>query len=89
MSTSKTVENWFSKRCDDRVASYFQNSNKYSRPSGCLFEYDSTGSFVLCALIERLTKKDFMTYLREKVLDEIGFSKGAYCLIKILNISYL
>ena len=80
MSTSKTVENWFSKRCDDRVASYFQNSNKYSRPSGCLFEYDSNGSFVLCALIERLTKKDFMTYMREKVLDEIGFSKGAYCL---------
>ncbi len=80
MSTAKSAENWFAKRCDDRVIDYFQNKNKYSRPAGALFEYDSNGSFVLCALIERLTKKDFMTYMREKVLDEIGFSKEAYCL---------
>lgn len=37
-----------------------------------------TASFVLGALVERLTKKELLDYLRENFLDKIGFSKDAY-----------
>lgn len=37
-----------------------------------------TASFVLGALVERLTKKELLEYLRENFLDKIGFSKDAY-----------
>lgn len=80
MSTAKTDRYWFAVRPEDRVKFYFDYDNVVSRPSGTIFEYDSTGSFVLGALIERISGKEFMEYLREKFLDKIGFSKEAYCL---------
>jgi len=79
MSTARGAQNWFTVRSDDRVQTYFDNTNP-SRPSGTLFEYDSSGSFVLGALVERLTGRKFMDYLREKLFDTIGVSKEAYCL---------
>ena len=80
MSTAKKAMNWFD-FCptQDRVATYF-NSPYPSRPAGTTFEYDSSGSFVLGALIERLTGMRFLDYLRKKVLRRIGFSEEAYCL---------
>lgn len=80
MSTSKTVEDWFNARHEDRVRFYFENENKMARPSGTTFEYDSTGTFVLGALVERQTGKELITYLREKLFDKIGVSKEAYFL---------
>jgi len=79
MSTAKADWGWFEARVQDRVAHYFKN-DKTSRPSGTIFSYDSSGSFVLGALVERVTGKDFMQYSREKYLDKIGFSKEAYML---------
>jgi len=79
MSTAMTAKNWFNARIPDRVKYYFENDD-ISRSSGTVFDYDSTGSFVLGALVERITKKPFMDYLREKCLDKIGFSKEAYML---------
>lgn len=80
MSTAKTPKDWFKARTKDRVDYYFQNNTRYSRPSGTLYEYDSPGSFVLGALVERLTGMPFMEYLREKLFREIGVSEEAYCL---------
>ncbi|MBE5866970.1 MAG: serine hydrolase [Lachnospiraceae bacterium] len=80
MSTAKTPKGWFKAGTEDRVRFYFENDTKYSRPSGTLFEYDSPGSFVLGALVERLTEMPFMEYLREKLFREIGVSEEAYCL---------
>ena len=80
MSTAKPPQDWFRAQSDDRVKFYFSNDDRESRPSGTIFQYDSTGSFVLCALVERITGKLFMEYLREKLFDEIGVSKEAYCL---------
>lgn len=80
MSTAKPTRNWFLARPKDRVAFYFENDLESSRPAGTVFEYDSEGTFVLGALVERLTGKSFMEYLREKFMDEIGFSKDAYML---------
>lgn len=80
MSTAKLERNWFTSGTDDRVRFYFENDHTVSRPGGTLFQYDSASSFVLCALVERLTGKKMMDYLREKVFDKIGVSGGAYCL---------
>ncbi len=80
MATAKRNEGWFDARTDDRVRFYFENKRAESRPSGTVFDYDSTGSFVMAALVERLTGKDFIDYLREKLFDKIGVSKEAYCL---------
>lgn len=79
MATAKRDWGWFGARPADRVLHYFQNTG-VSRPSGTVFDYDSSGSFVMCALVERVTGKKLMEYLREKFLDKIGFSKEAYML---------
>ena len=80
MCTAKTAQNWFEARTDDRVRFYFENADPFSRIPGLTFEYDSSGSFVLCALVERLTGMSMMDYLREKLLDKIGVSREAYML---------
>ena len=80
MSTAKPERWWFEARCKDRVGFYFENDLEATRPPGTVFMYDSTGSFVLGALVERITKKPMLEYLREKCLDKIGFSKEAYML---------
>lgn len=45
---------------------------------GTIFNYDTSSSLVLGALAEKLTGKKVLDYLREKCLNEIGFSKEAY-----------
>ena len=74
MSTAKVEKSWFEAKPDDRVTFYFSNDREESRPSGTIFQYDSGGSFVMGALVERLTKKPFLEYLREKCLDKIGLA---------------
>ena len=69
---------WFRLVEDDRVACYFTPGRE--KLPGTLFRYDSSGSFLLGAIVEKLTGKPFMEYLKEKVLLDIGFSKEAYCL---------
>ena len=70
--------NWFTSGTDDRVKLYF--AQKPALYPGTQYRYDSTGSFVLGALVERVTGMTFLDYLREKCLREIGFSEDAYCL---------
>lgn len=80
MSTAKTPQDWFAAKPNDRVQFYFQNSLTESRPSGTLFYYDSSGSFVLSALVEKLSGMSFIDYLRSRLFDKIGVSEDAYCL---------
>lgn len=76
MHTCTDGGNWFVPSCTDRLKTYF--ASKPCRYPGTVFCYDSSGSFVLGALIERLTGKTFLEYMREICLDEIGFSKEAH-----------
>ena len=80
MSTAKPVRDWFKAKPEDRVRFYFENDKEETRPPGTIFNYDSEGSFVLGALVERVTGKPFMQYLREKLFNKIGVSEEAYCL---------
>ncbi|MDE5679793.1 MAG: beta-lactamase family protein, partial [Lachnospiraceae bacterium] len=51
-----------------------------SHKPGTVFHYDTSASHVLCALVERLTGKPMLDFLRSRVLDEIGWSKTSYVL---------
>lgn len=70
--------NWFTSCTDDRVRLYF--SQQPALYPGTQYRYDSTGSFVLGALVERVTGMQFLDYMKEKCLRAIGFSEDAYCL---------
>ena len=78
MKTDQKGVNWFKKHPDDRSRVYFETPA--TKKSGTLFDYDSSGSYMLCVIVEKLTGKPFLEYLQEKVLDDIGFSKDAYCI---------
>lgn len=80
MATVKPNRNWFLKKPEDRVRFYFENDNLETRPAGTVFSYDSEGSFVLCALVERITKKTLIEYLKEKLFNKIGVSDDIHCL---------
>lgn len=78
MQTFSTGVDWFGQGVTDRVKHYFEC--RVDKCPGTVFNYDSEGSFVLGALVERVTNMTFLDYLREKCLDKIGFSKEARCL---------
>lgn len=50
-----------------------------SHPAGTIFAYDTSGSFILDVIVERVTGKPFLDYMREKMLDELGFSADTWC----------
>ncbi len=61
----------------DWLATFFQK--KPNHPAGTFFRYDTSGSYTLDVLVERLTGKPFLEYLKEKALLAIGFSPDSYC----------
>lgn len=75
MQTCFVADNWFKEHCGDRVKYYF--AQKPVRYTGTTFFYDSTGSFVLGVLVEKVTGKTFLEFLKEKCLDKIGFSDNS------------
>lgn len=81
MQTCFAGDNWFTDHGGDRVKYYFSLTPK--RYPGTTFFYDSTGSFILGALVEKVTGKTFLEYLKEKCLNEIGFSKSARVLTAV------
>lgn len=80
MATSRIDKSWFAAKPKDRVKFYFECDETTSRTPGTVFNYDSTGSFVLGALVEKLSGMKLDDYLREKLFDKIGISKEAYIL---------
>ena len=79
MSTCFAGGNWFIPEVTDRLKYYF--ARKPVRPAGTIFDYDSTGSYVLGCLVERVSGKGLMEYLREKALDRIGGFENA-CMLE-------
>ena len=81
MSTSRNGENWFKLRSNDRVRVYFETESGANRPAGTIFTYDSSASFVLGALAEKLSGKSLTQYLRKKMFDKIGMSEKVHFLL--------
>ena len=77
MATTRPAPYWFHYPDYDRVALYFQKNDTPTRPQGSYFEYDSFGSFILGALVERVSGQPLLAYCREKFFDAIGVSDTA------------
>ncbi|MBQ8162884.1 MAG: serine hydrolase [Clostridia bacterium] len=76
MTTVGACEVWFYSNDPDRTHLYF-NRNYPLRPSGTVWDYDSSGSQVLCALVEKLCGKKLFDYLNEKIFTHLGTFKNA------------
>lgn len=80
MESSRHYGNdWFADKPEKRYINYFDGS-KFDKIPGTLFAYDSSGSYMLGVIVERLTGMTFLDYLKNKALREIGFSEDSYCL---------
>lgn len=51
-----------------------------SHPSGTIFNYNTTSTNLLAAIVERLSGTTMTEYLYPRLLTPIGFSQGCYCL---------
>ncbi|MGN1020383.1 MAG: serine hydrolase domain-containing protein [Aristaeellaceae bacterium] len=62
----------------DFVRVFFQNDYPKQMP-GTVFHYDTNGTVVLCAIVEKITGMKLLDYMRP-LLDELGISPDAWCL---------
>ena len=71
-------EDWFMTGTKDRTEVYFRTHA--DKIPGTFFQYDSAGSYMLGVIVEKVTGKPFLEYMKEKALAELGFFPEAYCL---------
>ena len=62
----------------DWTATFF--TAKVGKEPGTEFLYDTSATHILGVIVERVTGKNFLEYLKEKALLEIGFSEDAWCI---------
>ncbi len=79
MTTCLVAGNHFLSKDPDRTHAYL-NNHTITKPSGTTWAYDSPGSQVLCDLVERLTGKSLLDYMKEKIFNHIGSFKTAQVL---------
>jgi len=65
-------------RDDDYVKSFFRLNA--SKVPGTAFSYDTSASHTLCALVEKISHRPLLDFLRDEFLRDLGFSDEAYCL---------
>lgn len=65
-------------RHDTDWAATFLNSKPTHIP-GTLFSYDTSATVTLYTIVERISGLPFLSYMRERLLDPIGFSQDAWC----------
>lgn len=70
---------------DDWTESFFRVEPDHI--PGTVFAYDTSASNTLTALIEKLTEKKLLDYLRDSCLREIGFSEEAYIIPDPVGVS--
>lgn len=62
---------WFNSGDPDRTHLYF-NCQRVEHPSGTVWCYDSAGSQVLSALVEKLSGRTLLDYLKEKLFNSMN-----------------
>lgn len=62
---------------DDWTKTFFHVTP--SHIPGTCFSYDTSSTHTLGALVERLSDMELLDYLRSRFLDDLDFSKDAYC----------
>lgn len=77
MSTPHT-NTTYTKDDSDWAATFF--NKKPSHPPGTIFSYDTSATVILNTIVERVSGMPFLEYMRERLLDPIGFSKDSWCI---------
>lgn len=77
MSVSMPCDTYFDRKWKEWASSFF---NRYDsiKPAGTIFHYNTSGTFILDVIVEKITGKTFLEYLRPE-FDEIGVSKDITC----------
>ena len=80
MSVPMLTDTYFARDYKDWAWTFYSHPerSKALKPGGTVFNYNTSGTFILCVLIETLTGKTFLEYLRP-VFDKIGVSKDIWC----------
>lgn len=76
METSQQCPHWFTAGDPDRTHLYL-NKGVNHRPARTLWQYDSAGSQVLSALVERLSGKSLFDFLNERIFSHLGTFRTA------------
>lgn len=77
MMATPHSENSYTCNDSDWAATFF--NKKPSHPAGTIFSYDTAATVILNTIVERICGVPFLEYMRDKLLDPIGFSKDAWC----------
>ena len=54
-------------------------TTKPQKPAGTVFLYDTSGTYILDVIVERITGKTFLQYIMDNGLCDLGFSEDAWC----------
>lgn len=63
----------------DWVKNFFHPRRPPDHRAGTEFRYETSATHILGVLVERLTGRTFLEYLKDKALRELGFSEDAWC----------
>lgn len=85
MATAHDKTTFKTLKINDWVKTFF--TVKPTHVPGTCFSYDTSSTHTLAALVEKLSGKELLDYLRFKFLDELDFSKHAYCMKDPVGVS--
>ena len=77
MSTSYHITTYHDRKFKEWAKTFF-NRYKSTYPAGTIYRYNTSASYLLDVLVERLSGKTFLEYLRP-VFDKIGVSNDIWC----------
>ena len=77
MRTAGGSHYWFDSEDKDRTHLYLNESKPDPHRSGTSWSYDSAGSQVLSSLVEKLSGKPLLDYMKEKLFDKMDCFKTA------------
>lgn len=79
MMATAHSETSYTRSDKDWVWTFFNNNPTH--PSGTIFSYDTAATVVLSTIVERISGTTFLEYMRPRLLDPVGFSKDAWCIM--------
>ena len=77
MSVPMLIDTYYDRTTEQWAWTFF-NKGVSAKPAGTIFQYNTSGTFILDVLVEKLTGKTFLQYL-QPVFDEIGISRDIWC----------
>lgn len=80
MSVPMLTDTYFERDYKEWAWTFFNHPTRTKglKPSGTVFNYNTSGSFILDVLVEKITGKTFLEYLRPE-FDKVGVSKDIWC----------